>query len=164
MSTLIIKFTNVSPTRHRFEMIREDGSREQADLETKTFLFHDLLHFAVESEAFLTDSFYGKLLKGESYRSLSERKMEATVLTEGKEIMMTERVVGVMTGVLQSDASPEAAINGLRNLLSASGERFPTWFSEEFVVCVKERMSVLWGEWNGTPFRETMTLEFSITS
>ena len=63
MSTLIIKFTNVSPTRHRFEMIREDGSREQADLETKTFLFHDLLHFAVESEAFLADSFYGKLLK-----------------------------------------------------------------------------------------------------
>ena len=164
MSTLIIKFTNVSPTRYRFEMIREDGSGEQADLETKTFLFHDLLHFAVESEAFLADSFYGKLLKGESYRSLSERKMEATALTEGKEIMMTERVVGVMTGVLQSDASPEAAISGLRNLLSASGERFPVWFTEDFVIRVKERMSVLWGEWNGTPLRETMTLEFSITS
>ena len=164
MSTLFVTLTNVSPTQHRFRCIRQDGSREEAELETKTHLYHDLLHFAVESEAFLTDSFYGKLLKGESYHSLSERKKEAAVLTEGKEIMMTERVVGVMTGVLRSDASPQAAINSLRSLLSASGEHFPVWFTEDYVIRVKERMCVLWGEWNGTPFRETMTLEFSITS
>lgn len=164
MSTLFITLTNVSPTHHRFACMSDDGLREEAELETKTYLYHDLLHFAVESEAFLADSFYGKLLKGESYRSLSERKMEAAVLTEGKEIMMTERVVGVMTGVLQSDASPEVAIESLRNLLSASGERFPQWFTGDFVIQVKERMRKLWGEWQGTPFGETMTLEFTTSS
>ncbi len=164
MSTLFITLTNISPTHHRFVCVREDGSREEAALETKTFLYHDLLHFAIESEAFLRDSFYGKLLKGESYRSLSEKGMEAAVLTEGKEIMMTERVVGVMTGVLQSDASPEAAISGLQNLLSASGERFPLWFTEDLIMRVQERMRKLMGEWKGTPFGETMTLEFSTTS
>lgn len=162
MSTLFVTLTNISPTHHRFACMREDGSREAAELETKSFLYHDLLHFAVESEAFLGDSFYGKLLKGTSYRELSERKMEATPLTEGKEIMMTERVVGVMTGVLQSDASSEAALSSLRNLLSASGERFPEWFTEDFVLHVKERMRRLLGEWEGTPFGATMTLEFSV--
>ena len=164
MSGLSIALTKVSSTHHRVVLVTLREAREVIKLETKSFLFHDLMHFAVESEAKLADSFFGALAKGTTYEALSQRIMEIPTASVTKEIAMTERMVGVMTGVLQSDASPQAAISGLRSLLSARGERFPTWFSEDFVVCVKERMRELWGEWNGTPLRETMTLEFSITS
>jgi hypothetical protein len=74
--------------------------------------------------------------------------------------MMTERIVGVMTGVLKANASAGAAIGALHNLLAASGETMPIWFTEEYVECVRERMRKLEGEWKGTPFGIEMQLLF----
>jgi len=48
---LVVRLTRVSPTHHRFAFGRADGSGESLELETKSCLFHDLLHFAVETEA-----------------------------------------------------------------------------------------------------------------
>ena len=73
---------------------------------------------------------------------------------------MTERVVGVMTGVLNSEATAMQAIVALDNLLSASGEPMPSWFTPTFVVNVKERMRKLEGEWKATPFGQTMVFAF----
>jgi hypothetical protein len=53
--TLKLRFTRVSPTRHRLEYRREDGTGEAIAMETKSLLVHDLVHFAVESEAGLKD-------------------------------------------------------------------------------------------------------------
>ncbi len=68
---MIVKLTKISPTHHRFEYVRADGTGEKLELETKTFLYHDLLHFAVESEAGLKNSFYGLLEKKEDYTALT---------------------------------------------------------------------------------------------
>jgi hypothetical protein len=120
-----------------------------------------MLHFAVESEANLKDSFYGRLQKGYRYDELALPEMEVARGGGNDEGLMTERVVGLMTGVLKHNADASAAVQGLNNLLAASGEAVPEWFGETFVANVKERMRKLEGEWNGTPFGETMTMEFS---
>jgi hypothetical protein len=75
---------------------------------------------------------------------------------------MTECMVGVMTGMLKSDAPASLAIESAENLLHASGEALPEWFTEDLVVRVKERMRRLEGEWKGTPFGSTMTLAFEV--
>lgn len=157
---LTIELKKISPTHHAFTLLFEGGGKETVQLETRVYLYHDLLHFAVESEAELTDSFYGRLLKGYRYEDLALPEMSVAASGGEREGLMTERIVGVMTGVLKHNASPTQAVASLNNLLSASGDTIPLWFTEDFVVRIKERMRRLEGEWNGTPFGESMSLRF----
>lgn len=158
---LNVELTKTSPTHHRFRIVRANGEVEFALLETKTYLFHDLLHFALESEAKLGYSFYGKLALGLRYAELTQPEIFTSDLLAEDEAAMTERIVGVMTGVLKSDARLSDAIASLADLLGASGNTFPRWFTEEFVINVKERMRKLEGKWKGTPFGSTMVLSFT---
>lgn len=157
-----IALKKVSPTHHAFTLLFAGGGKETIQLETKTYLYHDMLHFAIESEAKLIDAFYGRLARGYRYEELALPEMPVAKNGGDSEGLMVERVVGLMTGVLKHGASSEAAISGLHNLLSASGEEVPPWFTESFIEKITERMRTLMGEWNGTPFGETMTLTFDV--
>ncbi|HEX5051990.1 MAG TPA: hypothetical protein VFZ65_09475, partial [Planctomycetota bacterium] len=68
--SLLVRLTRTSPTHHRMEIVRDDGTREQHELETRSCLLHDLVHFAVETEAALGNSFYGRLAHGVAYAAL----------------------------------------------------------------------------------------------
>lgn len=157
MPRLVIRLKRLSPTHHEFAYAREDGSGEAVSLETKTLLFHDLLHFAVETEGGLRDSFYGKLAAG---RSLAELKAAAMEMLAG-EAAVTERAVGALTGAISSGAPADQATAAYRRLEEAMGGPPPAWFDEAFVERVRERMRRLTGEWNATTFGESMILTFS---
>lgn len=49
-----ISLTKLSDARHRFSYLRADGSGETLELETRSFLIHDLVHFALENAAAFT--------------------------------------------------------------------------------------------------------------
>ena len=158
MNGLALRFTRLSPTHHRFEYRRDDGSGEAIELETKSFLFHDLLHYAVESEAGLKGSFYGILGKIGGYEELSVNGGAAL----GGEIAITERVVGALTGALQRDDLDEAAfVAEVNEYLDFFEERAPRWFTLPFIAAVRERMRQLMGRWKATPSGETMELQFA---
>ena len=158
---ITIQLTQIGPTHHQFLYRRADGTGESLELETKTFLFHDFLHFAVESEAGLSNSFYGLLAQSESYAALSAEGAQSDMR---KEIGMTERIVGALTGAIKGDIAPKEVIVGLKNMSDAYGDTLPEWITPEFVVKVKERMKKLLGEWNSTPFGQTMELYFEPVS
>src|SRR4051794_7175273 len=101
---LTIRLTRISPTHHRFEYRRRDGTGEAVEMETGSLLVHDLLHFAVESEAGLRGSFYGLLAKVGGYEELQVTGGASL----GGEIAITERVVGPLTGALKDDIDPSA--------------------------------------------------------
>jgi len=157
---LSIAITKISPTHHAFTYTRPGGKKERVELETKAFLFHDLLHFAVETEAGLRQSFYGLLSTRESYQALSEPVVENS--DARSEVLMTERVVGALTGVIKAHITPAQFLVGMKNLLDAHGEDMPGWLTEDFVVRVEERMRRLLGEWNATPFGQSLNLRFEI--
>lgn len=161
MLELHIGLTKVSPTHHRFQYSRNDGTGESIELETKTFLFHDLLHFAVEIEAGLHDSFYGLLAKSKNYTSLSKPLDSQSFSSD--EIGVTERVVGGLTGFLKSGTEPDHFISIMQSMFDATDEPLPNWLTPEFVSQVQERMRKLLGEWNGTPFGETMRLRIELS-
>lgn len=156
MNLLILRFTKISPTHHRFEYETASGKAESAFLETKSFLLHDFLHFAMESEAKLTHSFYGSLSEGVSYDELNDRKQAQT----GKEIINTERVVGPLTSVIKGNSTPKQCLEGILGLFEAYHEPVPAYVSETFILNVKGRMRNIMGEWNKTPFGKTMELIF----
>ncbi len=157
---LTIALTKISPTHHRFEYHGENGAGESLELETKTFLFHDLLHFAVETEAKLQNSFYGLLAKSKNYASLSETP--EILGFQAHEIAVTERVVGALTSVIKGSNQPDRFILMMENMLEATQEPLPSWLTQEFVIRVQERMRKLLGQWHGTPFGKTMELTIEI--
>jgi hypothetical protein len=154
---LTLRFTRISPTHHRFEYRRADGSGEALEMETRSLLFHDLLHLAVESEAGLRGSFYGILGKIGGYEELSVAGGGAL----GGEIAITERVVGALTGALEDDALDTADfVARVTEYLDFFEERAPRWFTPDFIAAVRERMRRLMGRWKATRFGETMELTF----
>jgi len=155
--SLTVRLRRLSPRTHELAYARADGSGERLELETRSFLFHDLLHFAVETEARLGRSFYGTLARAESYRTLAEA-------TEGSggEIGQTEGVVGRLTGYWKGQRDAAAFVARAREQARELGGEMPAWFTEAFVRGVEERMRRLLGEWNALPFGETMTLEFRV--
>ena len=154
---LTLGFTRISPTRHRFEYRRADGTGEAIEMETASFLVHDLLHFAVESEARLRGSFYGLLGRIGGYEELAVAGGAAL----GGEIAITERVVGALTGALRDDGlDADAFVIQVAEYLDLFDERAPRWFTPAFIAAARERMRQLMGRWKATPFGETMELEF----
>lgn len=154
---LTLRFTRLSPTHHRFEYRRADGTGEAIEMESRSLLLHDLLHYAVESEAALKGSFYGILDKVGGYEELSVAGGAAL----GGEIAITERVVGALTGAMQQDdLDAEAFAAQVREYLDLYEERAPRWFNPAFTSAVRERMRELTGRWKATPFGETMELVF----
>ena len=152
---LTVRLTRISPTHHTLAYTLADGTGATPPLETKSLLFHDLLHYAVETEAGLTESFYGSLAKGADYATLAGADMNWA-----GEAGATERIVGSLTGFMKTERPPQMFLDGLRNWSEAAGGGVPAWVTVEFVVRVKERMRRLQGEWKALPFGQGMALTF----
>lgn len=155
---LTISITRISPTHHRFSYVRDDGTGESADLETKSFLMHDFIHFCVEDEGKLSDGFYGLLESGRTYTSLTP---EAGANVTSSIAMEIEQIVGVMTGVVKGVATPEDAYAGVQNLFDAYGKPIPDWFTLDLIARAKARYQKVTGEFNSLKFGETLTLIFN---
>jgi hypothetical protein len=154
---LKVRFTRTAPDRHRFEYARPDGSGEQLDLETHSFLRHDLVHFAVESEAGLRGSFYGLLAKVGGYQEL-------TLAGEslGGEAAQTEMVVGPLQTALKADFDAAAFVERVAEYRADMDLEPIRWLNAELVGRIAERVRRLEGQWKATPFGETMELTFEL--
>jgi hypothetical protein len=158
MRILLTKLTN---THHALEIVRTDLSRERAELVTREFLFHDLLHYAVETSLGTQAGFWGALASGKTLADLNDRTgapMEG--LSAG--LGMVEIVVGMMTGaVKRTEASGEEVLATLREYHAALGEELPAWCTEDLVSQVREHMRRLQGHWKATPYRSTMEIAWA---
>lgn len=155
---MLIRFTRLTNERHRFEVVRDDGTREARELETRGALPHDLVHYAVETEAGLRASFYGRLARGETYDALTE------VAPANREAMQTEQVVARIQGVAKTGEWPVIDPDGfVRSIVADSrslGHEPPPWLTGELIVRVRERLRRVQGQWRATPFHQTLVLEF----
>jgi hypothetical protein len=145
---VILRFTRLDPERHRFEAIRDDGAREVRELETRSLLFHDFVHVALESEGKLTDGFYGTLARGGSYDTPAAAAVES--------------LVGPLQGALKGEIDPAAFLARFRAAQDATGSRAPDWLSEDLIARTIARVRQLQGQWRATPFGETMELSFDV--
>jgi hypothetical protein len=156
---LTLRFTRVSDDEHRFEYRRPDGTGEAIELESRETLLHDLLHFAVETEAGLRGSFYGLLAKVGGYAELSVGGGAAL----GGEIAITERLVAVLAEALREpDPDVDAFVAQTRAEFELYGERAPRWFNPDLVARVLARMGDLEGRWRATGPGETLQLSIPL--
>lgn len=153
-----IVLTRVTNTHHRFEIVRADGSREFADLETRSHLMHDLIHFAVEAEAGMTEGFWGLLANGTSLSTLNDRETAMKAFEPGVQLGLAEAVVGPVTALVQGKLDPAGLLRAFHERFLAGGDRIPSWLNDAFLMRVMERMRRLLGQWKATPFGERMEL------
>lgn len=154
-----IRFTKVSNTHHRLEVIRDDGSSESADLETKSLLKHDLIHLAVEKEAALTNSVWGLIASGQSFADFQMEDLMSENAVN-KEIQETEKIVGAFTGLVDRELNVQDWFSGVKTFFESSGSDIPEYLTVEFVKKVLERYRRLNGEWKSTKFGDTMEVKW----
>ena len=159
-AALTLRFARLSAERHRFEYRRADGSGEAVEAETAV-LIHDLLHYAVESEAGLRGSFYGILDKIGGYEELSVTGGAAL----GGEIAITDRVVGAIAEAMAEEGlDDEAFVATVSENLTLYGERNPRWLTPALILTARRRMRTLRARWEATPVGAALELEFPPSS
>jgi hypothetical protein len=149
-----ILFHKVSDERHVLEIVRDDGRREQVECETRSYLQHDLLHYAAEAEAKLDGGFWGSLARGKTLADMNDRTGTSMV---GGQMPAIEQAVGVLSGSVKGVAA-ETLVAGFRDYAATAESRVPDWFTLEFVEAVQERMRRLHGRWKATPYGHSMEL------
>ena len=132
-----IRFTKLSSDRHRFEVLREDA-HESIDCETRSYLLHDLTHFALETAGGLSTGFFGLLAQG---RTLSE------VADMHPEALEIEQAVGALHGLAKGKSDARQVLSGLENLRGAQGLPMPAWLTEQVIKQAAEHLRRLTGHW-----------------
>lgn len=143
-----IRLTRLSNERHLLRIVREDGTNEERELETRSTLLHDLVHYALEAEAGLADGFWGTLASGAHFDALRDEAAATIPPT----LALAESLVGPMQAVWQGRLDPEGYVELAR--------RAAPFVDRPFVERVRERVRRLWGRWHGTPFHASMELEW----
>ena len=151
-----ILFEKLSDERHRLVIERVPGTREQVECETRSYLVHDLLHYAVESEARLITGLWGNLAAGKTLADMNDRT-GASMKDAAPDMGAIEQIVGALHGSTKGVAAGELVAD-LRHFAASMGATMPDWLTEPFVVAVQERMRRLQGHWRATPFGGVMEL------
>lgn len=150
-----IRLTKISDERHGLELAREDGSCERVELVTREALFHDFLHYAVESSLPTQRGFWGTLASGKTMADLNDRT-GAAVKDNVDTLYAVEGIVGMMTSVVEMHA--DQALAKLRWYFETQQQPPPDWCTESFVAAVNECMRRLQGRWRATPYGKAMEI------
>jgi hypothetical protein len=143
-----VSFTKLSPERHRFGVLRADGSCETLELESRSYLLHDWAHLAVEAELPVVDGFYGQLASGTPLAVLNDRSRP---FPSSGGLAIAESLVGPMQSLYAGRLAVDA-------YLALAEERHPGLVSHAFVDRARERLRRLAGHWRATPYAGDMTL------
>lgn len=156
---LQIFITQISPTHHRFEYKRKDGTGESSEIETKSFLIHDFVHFVLETQAEIQNGFYGLLDQGYSYNELSVSP-DADLPT--KEALNVERIVGPLSSFLEKTDTQniDSFLSIINNMFDSYEEPVPEWLTKEILSKTITHYKQLKGEWRSLSFGKTLELEF----
>jgi hypothetical protein len=143
-----IRLQRLSNDRHRLTVERADGARVERELETRSTLLHDLVHYAVEAEAGISDGFWGRLAAGADFDDLL-REAEAPA---SRGLWLAESLVGPMQAVWKQRLDPDRYVEQAR--------RAAPFVDRAFVDRVLARLRALWGHWGATPFHEALELDW----
>lgn len=150
-----VLLTKISDSRHRVEVIRNDGSREKVELETRSFLVHDFVHYAVEATAGMTSGFFGMLAAG---APLSQVNDANATWDPDSQIGLAESIVGPMQTLMKGRSDADELIAGLEGMFVATGKKVPAWMTHDFIARVEEEYRRLWGAWKATPYSGQLVL------
>lgn len=140
---LTAHFHRRSMERHALELRVGEGPSSLVELETRSFLVHDLVHFCVEAELGTDDGFWGLLARGVPLQLLNDReqvtpdaRFDAGVQAG---LMRIEGLVGPLQSYLQGHVTRAQVEQVLGALTGAQLE------------AIERRFRTVLGAWKATP-------------
>ena len=137
-----VYFTKISDLSHRVAISRADGTTESIELESRSFLRHDLAHFCVEVEVPIRMGYWGCIASGASLDGSG---------VAGRDAMIAETLAGPVQTLMRTEAGPDAYFGILRNVA-------PDGDGRDLADRVHERVRRITGHWKGTPRGSRMEL------
>jgi hypothetical protein len=145
--------------RHLIEVRRDDGSTlRMADLETRSTLRHDLMHWSFEHAARLRDSFFGQIAGGGDPTQINMAMQPGDAPTE---LHGTEVLVGMLQGAAADEVDPVALVAMAGEMLTLLGHRMPPFLTPDFVRGVLAHYRQLVGQWDFLRVGGVLELEFT---
>jgi hypothetical protein len=139
-----VAFIKLSDQRHLVRVRRADRTTESVELDSRTFLRHDLAHFAVERELGLRNGVWGSVAAG---GSLSGDGLD------GADMALAETVSGPMQTMMRTGADSAEIFDVLARVA-------PEVASIELATRLHARLRSLSGHWVSTPYGGEMELEW----
>jgi hypothetical protein len=159
-----VVLTKLSDECHRFEVLRERGPHESLELETRSYLLHDLLHYALESAARRGDGFYARLASGEGIAALTQAAKAAAAPSASEPndspLARIERTVGVLTRFAKGEVGAEPTLTALEHTFRSSGATPPSWIDASLLHQVQLRLRQLTGHWRALGYGESLRLDW----
>lgn len=115
---------------------RADGTAESVELDSRTFLRHDLAHLAVELELGLTTGLWGSVARG---GSLSGARLD------GNDMALAETISGPMQTMMRTGADATEIFEVLARIA-------PAICSMDLAERLHQRFRALTGHWAATPY------------
>jgi hypothetical protein len=146
--------------RHLMEVQRDDGTTLRRELETRSTLRHDLMHWTYERAAGLIDSFWGRLARGDD-PDQDRTAMAAPAGGAPAELHATEVLVGMLQGAAADDVDPAAFVAKAAEWLALLGQPVPPFLTPDLVRAVLARYRQLVGQWDFLRHGGVLELEAS---
>lgn len=137
-----VTFVKLSDERHAVRVERADGTLDSVELDSRSFLRHDLSHFAVELELGLAAGVWGSVAAGGSLAGEG---------LDGDDMSLAETVSGPMQTMMRTAASAEEIHAVLQRVA-------PEVASSDLAARLHARCRALTGHWNATPYGGEMEL------
>ena len=120
---MIINFIKVNHKTYRLECIINDEILYQKDLESRSMLRHDLMHYLIEHHANLKESFFGTI----KYR----------IPTNEEEILQTEKIVAILQNTNKiPNFLAESIFENIRNSYNLQHIVLPQYINKSFITKV----------------------------
>ena len=139
-----VVFVKMSSQRHVVRVERSDGTTESVELDSRSFLRHDLAHFAVELELKLSEGVWGSVARGGS--------LSGTGL-DGEDITLAETLSGPMQTMMRTGAD----VAQIHEVLSRVA---PEIGSPDLAERLHTRLRSLRGQWTATAYGGEMELDW----
>lgn len=139
-----VVFVKVSDLRHTVRVERSDGSSESVELDSRSFLRHDLAHLAVELELGMAAGVWGSVARG---GSLSGSGLD------GADMALAETLSGPMQTMMRTEASATEIHEVLARMA-------PGVVSLDLAARLHARVRSLAGHWAATPYGAEMVLDW----
>lgn len=147
---LIARLHRQSAERHTLALRLDDGPIVSVELETRSLLVHDLVHWCVEAELALDEGFWGLLASGVPLEVLNDRETPPSTFTT---LWRVEGLVGPLQSYLQGRLPQELLVEAL-----------PSSFTRANLRGVEARFRSALGAWKATPFGAALVLTWPPTA
>lgn len=137
-----IVFSKISDERHAVTVTRADGTTETVAVESRSFLRHDLAHFAIELELPIRKGYWGCVASGAALGGDG---------VAGSDAQLAESLAGPIQTLFRVDAGLEAYQALLEEHASRNGDH-------HIATRVYQRVRQLRGHWKSTPYGGQMEL------